>query len=118
MSVPERGDMTQDGEAEYNDWLAKAQEELPPMIRGSACVMSLVPGGDPDAKFAVELGMSIMLDKPIIAIAEPGADLPKKLLAVADKVLYIKNLRTPGARKQMELAWRDLLGDDDDDAEG
>lgn len=110
--------MTQDdGEAEYNNWLAEAQEKLPPMIRGSACVMSLVPKGDPDAKFSVELGMSIMLDKPIIAIVEPGMIVPKKLLAVADKVLYIKDLRTPGARKQMELAWRDLIGEDDDDDE-
>jgi hypothetical protein len=38
-------------------------------------------------KFAVELGFSIMLDKPIIAVVAPGTQVPGKLVAVADEIV-------------------------------
>jgi hypothetical protein len=38
-------------------------------------------------KFAVELGFSIMLDKPIIAVIAPGQQVPARMLRVVDEVL-------------------------------
>jgi hypothetical protein len=43
--------------------------------------------GEPDVKFSVELGMSIMLDKPILAVVQPGAKVPDHLARVADLIV-------------------------------
>lgn len=72
------------------DWKAfeaRAHEELVPMLRNSGSVVQLVPKGDSDIKFAVELGLSIMMDKPILAIVDPDTEAPPKLLKIADKVI-------------------------------
>ena len=36
----------------------------------------------------VELGASIMLDKPILVVASPGQELPERLERVADLIVY------------------------------
>lgn len=50
-------------------------------------MVSLVPTEQTDIKFALELGVAIMLDKPIIAVVRPGTRVPAKLVAVADELL-------------------------------
>jgi hypothetical protein len=56
-------------------------------IESAAFVMSLVPEGPPDIKFAVELGLAIMLDKPVIAVAVDGRVVPPGLRKVALAVI-------------------------------
>ena len=72
-------------------WLEYAEHvkaELIPMIKDSAVTLSIVPSDNkPDPKFAVELGYMIMLDKPIIAIVNPGSKVPLKLAKVADEIV-------------------------------
>jgi len=72
-------------------WLEYAEHvkaELIPMIKNSRVTLSLVPPDNkPDPKFAVELGYCIMLDKPIIAIVNPGSKVPLKLAKVADEIV-------------------------------
>jgi hypothetical protein len=56
----------------------------------SAFVASIVPKGEvghTDIKFAVELGLAIMMNKPIIAIIMPGAKIPARLSWVADRII-------------------------------
>jgi nucleoside 2-deoxyribosyltransferase len=54
----------------------------------SAFVTSLVPREhDVDVKFAVELGAAIMLNKPILAVVAPGAEVPDKLRLVVDDLI-------------------------------
>lgn len=67
-------------------WADEVRTGLIPKMRESAIVVSLVPDDASygDIKFAVELGMSIMLDKPIIAVVPPGVQLPDKLVRIAD----------------------------------
>jgi len=61
-----------------------------PGMEGSAFVMSLVPtDGKPDIKFAVELGLTIMLEKPLVVVALPGTKIPDKLRTIADLVLEL-----------------------------
>lgn len=76
------------------------------MIEGSRLTVSLVPQGPADIKFAVELGLSIMLDKPIIAVVEPGQEIPGKLRAVADRIVEW----TPGmSEADVMAALRDIV---------
>jgi nucleoside 2-deoxyribosyltransferase len=68
-------------------WIARVKRELVPMIDNSTAVMTLVPGAEPDIKVAVELGVAILLDKPIVAVVIDGRAVPPKLAAVCDEVI-------------------------------
>lgn len=69
-------------------WAERVKAHVVPMIQGSAMCVSLVPRGPTDIKFAVELGLSIMLDKPIVAVLPEGADCPPALAKVAAHVVH------------------------------
>jgi len=56
-------------------------------ISKSAVFMSLVPDEEGDVQFWAQLGCAIMLDKPIIAVAIRGRDVPPKLRLVADEIV-------------------------------
>jgi hypothetical protein len=74
---------------EVQRWTDHVRCELIPMIEGSSVAVSLCPpDGKTDVKFAVELGMMIMLNKPIIVVANPGQTVPPKLVMVADRVVH------------------------------
>lgn len=73
--------------AEWRDYADRVRRELVPMIGDSAYVMSLVPDGETDVKFALELGLSIMMDKRIIAVVRAGVHVPNKLAGVADAII-------------------------------
>jgi hypothetical protein len=49
--------------------------------------MSLVPE-KPDIKAAVELGLAIFFDKPIISVVMPGREISEHLARVSDKIVY------------------------------
>jgi hypothetical protein len=73
----------------WKAYVTHVQHELIPMIDASGVTISLAPK-DPkqvDVKFALELGLSIMLDKPIIVVIDADAVLPKGLEAVATIVV-------------------------------
>jgi hypothetical protein len=83
--------MTNSSYADDPVWMqfeAHVLKTLVPMLTDCAASISLVPAPDKvDVKFAVELGLSVMMDKPIVAVAQPGVEIPSKLRAVADAVI-------------------------------
>jgi hypothetical protein len=86
----------------WDDFVDRARRDALEKIDSSAFVMSLVPRGPADIKFAVELGLSIMLDKPIVAVVMPGAEVPDKLRAVADEIVEADVDLEEGRRKVHE----------------
>jgi hypothetical protein len=68
----------------WDEYVEHVLGELVPMIESSAATVSLLPSGQTDVKFAIELGLSIMLDKPIIAMLMPGVRIPEHLARVVD----------------------------------
>lgn len=70
-----------------DEWVGHVLNELVPMLQDSEVVASFVPDGETDVKFALETGLAIMLDKPIILVVGPGVRVPAKLLRVADAVV-------------------------------
>jgi hypothetical protein len=69
----------------WDEFVRHFREDALEKMDSSAFVTSLVPSTDKvDVKFAVELGTAIMLDKPILAVALPGAHVPDKLRLVVD----------------------------------
>ena len=70
---------------QFRQWAKRVKQKLIPMIENSAVVAAVCDPNNIDAKFAVELGVSVMLDKPIIAVIKPGTKIPKKLALVVDR---------------------------------
>lgn len=81
-----------------NPWLDPRAQEfvddvmtgMAPKLADSAIVMSLVPDDRTgDVKWWVELGASIAMNKPILAVAFTGELINPKLEAVADEIVYV-----------------------------
>jgi hypothetical protein len=84
---------------EFIAWETHVRTNVLPKMAASALTISLVPNGKADIKYAVELGLSIMLDKPIFLVCEPGQILPDKLLRIADRVIEVDLTDTTAAKE-------------------
>lgn len=76
---------------EFAKWAEDVIIGMAPKMAESAFVVSLVSPGKGDVKFWVELGASIMMNKPILAVVLKGAEVPPKLRLVADEIVYMPN---------------------------
>jgi hypothetical protein len=92
---------------EAQDWLHHVRTHVLPMVEDSnVCISLCPPTGEVDIKFAVELGMMIMLDKPIIVVADENRHIPDKLREVADRI-FLGDITTPKGRARfMEMIQR------------
>lgn len=95
-------------DTEWDEFAAWHREHTVKAIESSAYVMSLVPTGDVDVKFAVELGLAIMLNKPVIALAMPGTTIPPGLRKVADAVI-IADLDTETGKQQVARQLKEAM---------
>lgn len=97
---------------EWREWERQVREGLVPRLEESAVTVSIVPAGESDVKFAVELGLSIMLGKPIILVVRPGVRIPAKLVQVADQIIETDLDGDPrSAMASIQAALSRLLGD-------
>jgi hypothetical protein len=86
-------------------WARHVLNEMVPALDSSGFVVSISPTqGTGDVKYWVELGAGIMRDKPIIVVALAGAHLPKKLIAVADEVVYLPEGVNPAGSADLMAA--------------
>ena len=97
---------------EWQAYVTHVRSTLVPMIDSSAMSMSIVPKDprDVDVKFAVELGLSIMLDKPIMLIVDPETVIPERLIRVADEIVR-GNPGDPETQEEL-MAAMDRMRDD------
>lgn len=94
------------GERQIEEWV----QELHRKLSQSHFVVQIVPDGELDLKFLTEVGLSIMLDKPITAVVRPGTQVPDKLLRVADRIVEGDPNREAG-RAALTEAIDDLMVD-------
>lgn len=81
-------DLNEEEREAWDRFVNHHREQTLVAMTDSAVMVSIVPDPkDVDIKFSVELGMAIMLDKPIIAVVPPGVIVPNKLRRVADQVV-------------------------------
>jgi nucleoside 2-deoxyribosyltransferase len=88
---------------EWDRFVEHVRRDTLVKMDGSAFVISLLPRGQVDIKFAVEFGMAIMLDKPIVAIAMPGSKVPARLRLVVDEIIEA-DLDTEDGREKIAAA--------------
>lgn len=87
---------------EAQAWIEHVRENVLPAMEGSAVIAQLVTDSEPDIKFAVEVGLSILLDKPIVTVAANGAEVPPKLAKIADRIIKV-DLTTEEGRELMSV---------------
>jgi hypothetical protein len=93
----------------WDDFVHHVREDALHKIDESALVVSIAPGAEPDVKFAVELGLSIMLDKPLLVVVLPGRPVPRKLREVADEVI-VCDVDTKAGQREIQAAMERVLG--------
>lgn len=92
------------------EWEDHVRRELIPVLEGTAVTISLIPRGETDIKFAVELGLSILMNKPIIALVLPGMSIPSGLAAVAAEIVEVDIVRDPdGAQRSIADAFARVM---------
>lgn len=97
---------------DFQAWERDVMENLVPALEDSALTMSLLPSSTrPDAKYAVELGMSILLDKPIMLVAQEGQFVPPKLAAIADEIIWVDYEQPDEVRARINAAAERFLSD-------
>lgn len=92
---------------DFDAWEADVRTNLVPKLRDSACTVSLVSTSEPDAKIAVELGLSLLLDKPIIFVVLDGAQPNENMRRVARKIIETDDITS--ASEQIHAALVDVL---------
>lgn len=92
-------------------WIRHVLDDMVPKLESSALVISLVPDDrEGDVKFWVEIGASIMLDKPIIAVLLGDAAVPEKLRLVADEIVHCPRGVDPAASADLLAAIERVMG--------
>jgi hypothetical protein len=91
-------------------WVEHVLAEMAPKLENSAVSVSLVPTDrHGDVKFWVELGASIMMDKPIIAVVFDNAPVPAKLRLVADEIVKMPGGVNPNNSQALAAAIHRVL---------
>lgn len=94
---------------DYREWEEHVRNVLIPMLNDSAATISVVPP-EPDIKFAVELGLSILMDKPIICLVQPGSKIPAALVRAADEIVEVDIKGDPdGSQRSIAEAFERVL---------
>ena len=96
---------------QFRAFVKDVREDLIPKLKDSAVVVSLVPDGETDVKYAVELGLSIMLDKSIIAVVGPGVHVPPKLAKVVDHFVE-GDITTDEGRTKLSEVLNEIMRDE------
>lgn len=91
---------------ELQRWMAHVRHQVLPKIDASAMTMVVAPSGEPDIKIAVELGLSILLNKPIIAVVSPGQVPPPGLARVAHETVVMDPADSTASAEAIQAAMR------------
>ena len=108
--------MSYDQDPQFKNFVERVHRELVPKIEGSTIFVSITPDRPEkvDVKFAVELGLAIMMDKPIIATFRPGTKIPEKLAKVVDRFIELGDLSDPVSNKRISDEIRSFAQEIDD----
>lgn len=100
---------------EARAWAQHALDELVPRLRDSVATVSLVPeeAGLDDIKFALELGLTIMLGKPLIVAVTPGRQVPASLARVADRIVELDFDRPAESSAFIQAAVAELVPEEE-----
>lgn len=101
-----------ENDPQFQEYKKHIIEELIPKIDGTDVFISLTPSeGKLDVKFAVELGIAILLDKPIVAIICPGAKVSDKFRKVVDRFIEL-DIKDQASHPKITEALNEIMKDE------
>ena len=95
-------------------WADTMRARLIPKMKNSANVLMIAPDMNTsfDIEFALQIGASILLEKPLILLVHRGRKIPPKLLAIADRVIETNlddlTMDSADIQKQLQQAFTDF----------
>jgi hypothetical protein len=93
-------------------WVAEKAARVLPEIENSGAFVSFAFEGDmPNPDAALELGLAIFLDKPVMVVAKPGQYVSGKLRAIADELIRV-DINDPASGDKIQQAIARMAGDD------
>lgn len=102
--------MVTDYEFEHNpdgldrDYERKVLDKLVPQIEKSNIVMTLYTGSI-DAKIALETGVAVLLEKPILLVIAKGVEIPSHLLRIVSGIVtYDPERGLPSYTEEIQAA--------------
>lgn len=106
MTKPYNRNDLPDLDPEYAEHI---RETLIPNMVNTAMAMCIIPD-DPaklDLKIVMEMGLMVLLDKPIIAVVSPGIPVPENIINLAEAIVEMNNPPTEedGKRMQETITW-------------
>lgn len=96
------------GNEEFNTWLKSAAEGSASAIKDSSVFAGIVTDGFlKEPLCALQIGLSILMDKPIILIVEKETKIPESLVRVA-KLIERVDVKNPKDMDRAKRAIRDF----------
>jgi len=99
----------------YRAWARSVIDQLVPKLQSCNYMVSVLnePADDEDPdivspKFCVELGVSIMLGKPLIVGIFPGWKIPAKLAMIADRIIETDHENMADFAERLRLAMKEM----------
>lgn len=99
---------------EFRRWSDDMRKRLIPKMAESASVLMIAPNMTEkfDIEFALQIGASILLEKPLILLVHDGRTIPPKLRAIADRIIETDldkfTMDAPDIQRQLTQAIKDF----------
>ena len=100
--------------ADFKRWSSDMRKRLIPKMRDSANVLMIAPdmSTEFDVQFALQIGATILLEKPLILLVHQGRNIPPKLRAIADRIIETNlddlTMDSDDIQKQLTQAFNDF----------
>jgi hypothetical protein len=86
-----------DDDAEWRRFEKHVRETLVPKMAESETVLVISPDfGTFDVEFALQIGASVLLEKPLLVVLPEGRVMPPKLERIADRIITVDLLSERG----------------------
>jgi hypothetical protein len=106
------GELISTGDPRWRQFEADVRKNLIPQMRDSANVLMIAPdiSSDFDVRFALQIGASVLLEKPLVLVVDGDRTVPPKLERIADRIIRA-DLSTPFGRQQVEREMHQFFTD-------
>lgn len=101
-------------DAGFRRWADEMRRRLIPKMKDSASVLMIAPNMSEkfDIEFALQIGASILLEKPLILLVDRTRTIPPKLRAIADRIIETDldnvTMDSEAIQKQLAQAMKDF----------
>jgi hypothetical protein len=100
-------------------WEDEARRRLEPIVRSTACVLTIDPAGEIDPKIALETGYAVLLDKPIVLVVMPGRETTPGLVRIATAVVRLAEpVDAPSSQAALKVVLDEVMAIDRDRPQG